>query len=74
MNQNYIKVPKTKISDDKEFLNKLKDSFKLYEVPNMAEMGYITVPNVEYKYPAFKAYSGHYFYIDEKGNLYKINN
>lgn len=70
----YSKVPKANISDDKEFLNKLKDSFKLYEVPNMTEMGYITVPNVDYKYPAFKAYSGHYFYIDEKDNLYMINN
>ena len=68
----YAKISKESISDDKTFLQNVKDSFELYEVPTMTEIGYITIPNVEYKYPAFKSYSGHYFYIDEKDNLYMI--
>ncbi len=71
----YSKIQKDIISDDKKFLEDLKDSFQEYDVPSLAKIGYLTYYDEEdniYAYAYMISEYGYEFIIDENDNLYML--
>ncbi len=56
-------------SDDKEFLNNIKDSFNLYVIPSYDRLGYITNEYTDYVYPLIEVKQEHSFVIDAEGKI-----
>ena len=63
---------KDTLSNDKEYLNDLKDSFIKYDVPSIEQIGYITLKDNDYKYPYMISDLYDKFIIDENKKLYVL--
>ena len=68
----YVSINKKSISNEKSFLDYVKNSFSRYDVPELAQIGYLTMNGSEYLYPFLFADFNEKFYIDENGHLYVI--
>lgn len=65
-------INQNNISNDKKYLNMIKDSFKKYELPAISIGGYVTFKNDNYKYPYFLDSSYNHFMLDKDNKLFKI--
>lgn len=63
---------KDTLSNDKKYLNDLKDSFIKYDVPSIEQIGYITLKDNDYKYPYMISDLYDKFIIDENKKLYVL--
>lgn len=63
---------KEALSNDKEYLNDLKDSFIKYDVPSIDQIGYITLKDDDHKYPYMISDLYDKFIIDENKKLYVL--
>lgn len=70
----YIRIPKSSISNNNEFLDDLEKSIKVFDVPKIDMLGYLTMEDSEYKYPAIRTTAYDKFIIDENDELYVISN
>ncbi len=72
----YTKVMKNKMSNDKEYLKKIVDSFKEYDLPTIEELGSIKLKDNNNSLLYMNSSVDDEFYIDENGNLFfiKYNN
>lgn len=70
----YTRVKKDKVNDSKEFLEEIKNSFKEFDVPEIASLGYLTTYDDEndYTYAYMISELGDQFIIDNEDNLYLI--
>ena len=59
-------------SDDKDFLNRIKESFNLYVIPNSVRLGYITNDATDYVYPLIDVEQNNQFVIDKEGKLFLV--
>lgn len=57
------------LSNEKEYLDELSESFKEYIVPDLSNGGYLQIKGSEEKHPLLVTESGHHMYIDENGKL-----
>lgn len=65
-------VNKNNLSNTQKFLDEIKDSFKIYDVPLITEIGYMTLKQENYKYPLFISETKDKYIIDIDSNLYKV--
>lgn len=63
---------KSSLSNNQNFLDEFKKSFKTYDVPLIKEMGYMTLKDEDYKYPLFISETMDKYIIDIDSNLYKV--
>lgn len=56
-------ISKENISNDDEFLNQIKESFKKYDLPLIEQLGYVTIGETDYKYPFFYSTNNDLFII-----------
>ncbi len=68
----YTKVMKDDLTNDKDFLNKIVDSFESYDLPLLATFGSIEIIGQEDKYLYMISDVQDEFYIDENGKLYNF--
>lgn len=59
---------KNNMTNEDSFIDEIVESFIKYELPLVNEIGYITVDDSEYKYPAF--YSENNYFIIKNGDLF----
>ena len=64
---NYIK--KGEVKDNQEYLDNLAESLTKELVPDVNEIGYITIDDTNYKYPVFYSSTYDYFII-RSGDLF----
>ena len=57
------------MSNEDAIIDDIVDSIITYELPLVTEIGYITIDNTNYKYPAFYSSTYDYFII-KSGDLY----
>lgn len=65
---NYLQ--KGNISDDEEYLNNLKESFKTLYIPDVHSVGYITTKNTNYKYLEINVGTNNSLILNEDNSLY----
>lgn len=70
----YIKIPKNSISNDKEFLENLKKSIKIFDLPKIDQIGYLTTEDSKYKYTLIYSTVYDKFIIDENDDIYVLTN
>lgn len=63
---------KSSLSNNQNFLDEFKKSFKTYDVPLIKEIGYMTLKDEDYKYPLFISETMDKYIIDIDSNLYKV--
>ncbi len=66
----YQIIDKSTLSTDKTYLNKIRKSFKEYNVPTIEYIGYLTTEDA--KYPLLISNLKEQFIIDEEQNLYLV--
>lgn len=69
----YIRIPKSSISNDKVFLDNLQKSIKVFDVPKIDQLGYLTMEDSEYKYTLIHSTAYDKFIIDENDEIYVIS-
>lgn len=65
-------LSKSGLSNNQNFLDEFKKSFKTYDVPLIKEIGYMTLSGEDYKYPLFISETMDKYIIDIDSNLYKV--
>lgn len=68
----YNVIDKTKLTNDKDYLNDIKENFNSYKLPIIEQIGYLTTNESDYKYPIMVSNLNEKFIIDEKDDLYLI--
>lgn len=66
----YGNYPKSQISFDEEYLNKVKEGLSKYVVTDINGLGTLSIQNSEYKYPVIKSTLGEYLYFDKDNKIY----
>ena len=60
---------KNNMVNEDEFIDEIVESFIMYDLPYISEIGYITYDNAEYKYPIFYSENNDYFIV-KNGELF----
>lgn len=68
----YNIIDKTKLTNDKDYLNNIKENFNSYKLPIIDQIGYLTTNETDYNYPLMFSSLYEKFIIDENGDLYLI--
>ena len=66
-------INKSEIINEDYYLDGLKTSFKKFELPEVASIGYVTIDDTETKYPIAVSVNSDYFII-KNGELYLVKN
>lgn len=66
----YGNYSKSDITNDREYLEKVKDSLVKMVGPNISSLGMIKIDNDFYHYPMLLTEQGDYLYFDKEGSLY----
>ena len=65
-------ITENNMSNDRGYLNEIKDSFNKYDLPSIIAGGYLTFKNDDYKYPYFIGSTPNHFMLDMNDKLYMI--
>jgi len=65
-------ITENNMSNDRGYLNEIKDSFNKYDLPSISAGGYLTFKNDDYKYPYFIGSTPNHFMLDMNDKLYMI--
>ena len=65
-------ISKDNIQTNTEYMEKFKDSFKKFELPEVSNIGYITLDDSNYKYPLMVSRNYDYFIV-KNSELYLIS-